>query len=349
MLSISIAGYFLLTVFEDVNECEYGYCAHGICINMVSSLFRLFPIYYICNATTLGSYRCDCFAGFVGVDCQILATTVNCTLDGSMSCQNGGICKTENEDYTCKCLSTFEVYVLMVVAVHSLILIAKQYLSGDVVIVVLSDPIEFIQLVNKFLMTLSVKLRATRVPVPNNQVGDISKNLLAYDGTYEIKSSILCHLNRFILSTLFFVFFLWRISIFSCYCYLQDFSDLGMPIFEAFAHRPNPPTQSASSLFAFTIGCLAIMIVIATVFILQQRTRKRRIVEATSTWCPPKETAELNARGPYGRTPVMWLADNKSNKTELDLVEDLHRLRFVGADLNIQDDLYIYIHLLILL
>ncbi|VDO91190.1 unnamed protein product [Heligmosomoides polygyrus] len=70
----------------------------------------------------------------------------------------------------------------------------------------------------------------------------------------------------------------------------KDLADMRMPIFEAIARHPTPddvPSES-EGYWSFLIGCFAILIVVATVFVLQQRTRKRRTIKAPC-WIPPTE------------------------------------------------------------
>uniref|UniRef100_A0A0K0D1X9 Neurogenic locus Notch protein n=1 Tax=Angiostrongylus cantonensis TaxID=6313 RepID=A0A0K0D1X9_ANGCA len=64
----------------------------------------------------------------------------------------------------------------------------------------------------------------------------------------------------------------------------KDLTELGMPIYEAVARL----VPNSDRYWAFIIGCFAILIVIASVFVLQQRTRKRRSIKAPC-WIPPTE------------------------------------------------------------
>uniref|UniRef100_A0A1I7X3Q3 EGF-like domain-containing protein n=1 Tax=Heterorhabditis bacteriophora TaxID=37862 RepID=A0A1I7X3Q3_HETBA len=69
----------------------------------------------------------------------------------------------------------------------------------------------------------------------------------------------------------------------------QDLAELGMPIYEAIARHPDIPSpNSTDSFFGMVILGLGLMIVVATVFVLQQRTRKRRMIEAP-VWKIPTE------------------------------------------------------------
>ncbi|KAJ1360777.1 hypothetical protein KIN20_019835 [Parelaphostrongylus tenuis] len=70
----------------------------------------------------------------------------------------------------------------------------------------------------------------------------------------------------------------------------RDLTEIGMPIYEAVArHRDTPKVVPTSDRYwAFIIGCFAILIIIASVFVLQQRTRKRRNIKAPC-WIPPTE------------------------------------------------------------
>uniref|UniRef100_A0A1I7X428 Neurogenic locus Notch protein n=1 Tax=Heterorhabditis bacteriophora TaxID=37862 RepID=A0A1I7X428_HETBA len=74
----------------DVNECDQDLCVHGKCVN------------------TVGSYRCECYDNFIGADCQISRNEEDCTVFGPKSCRNGGVCNTENNNYTCICPHTYD-------------------------------------------------------------------------------------------------------------------------------------------------------------------------------------------------------------------------------------------------
>ncbi|VDM74958.1 unnamed protein product, partial [Strongylus vulgaris] len=55
------------------------------------------------EATMMGSYRCECDAGFIGSDCQVYRSGFECTPSGPNACRNGGFCLVEKNNNTCIC------------------------------------------------------------------------------------------------------------------------------------------------------------------------------------------------------------------------------------------------------
>ncbi|CAI4224970.1 unnamed protein product [Auanema sp. JU1783] len=190
----------------------------------------------------------------------------------------------------------------------------ENILFGDVLMVILSPPEVFVTQVNKFLMTLSSKLRASiriksddegpmifkwtdgntgdRVPVSADQSLSIS-----YGGVLRQKRNA----NRGVI--------VWiNIDVASCSgdCFSdvdivanylgqaqakKELAEIGMPIYEAIARRPDSPeVHQPSSFYAALLCGIGVMIILGSIYVLQQqrRTRKRRIVNAP-TWYPPTE------------------------------------------------------------
>ncbi|WKY14209.1 hypothetical protein Q1695_000055 [Nippostrongylus brasiliensis] len=186
-------------------------------------------------------------------------------------------------------------------------------LSGDISIVVLATPQHFVENVGVFLLTLSQALRAS-VRIKSDEHGPL---VYQWNGHPSERISLLpgqdlsvrfendVRLRRSISSAGVLV---W-IEIDVAGCYGECFSDIDnvanylgaasakkglaemkMPIYEAVARRNGDtrPIPQSEGFWSFLIGCFAVMIVVATVFVLQQRTRKRRTIKAPC-WIPPTE------------------------------------------------------------
>ncbi|VDK44217.1 unnamed protein product, partial [Cylicostephanus goldi] len=186
-------------------------------------------------------------------------------------------------------------------------------LSGDISIVVLTTPEEFARNVGMFLLTLSQKLRASvRIKTdddgplvfhwngkPSPKYECLQRLFVQFGGEIRLKRSVA---NVGVL--------VWiEVDVSGCHgdCFSNvdtvanylgaasakkvDLSEMGMPIYEAIARHPNStvPLPHSDGYWAFIIGCFAILIVIASVFVLQQRTRKRRTIKAPC-WIPPTES-----------------------------------------------------------
>ncbi|KAK6051946.1 notch domain protein [Cooperia oncophora] len=188
-------------------------------------------------------------------------------------------------------------------------------LPGDISIVVLTTPEEFVKNVGLFLLTLSQKLRAS-IRMKSDEVGPLvfywngrpssrrvvfkgDQNLsISYGGEIRIKRA---YPDVGVL--------VWiEVDVAECYgeCFTdvdivanylgaanakKDLADMGMPIYEAIARHKTTDDVTISysdGYWSFIIGCLAILIVVVTVFVLQQRTRKRRTIKAPC-WIPPTE------------------------------------------------------------
>ncbi|KAE9415742.1 hypothetical protein Angca_002690 [Angiostrongylus cantonensis] len=187
-------------------------------------------------------------------------------------------------------------------------------LSGDISIVILTSPNQFVKHVDVFLLTLSQKLRAS-VRIKSDEEGPLvflwngrpspkriplqrSQHLsVQYGGEFRPKRS----------SSSVGVLVWIEVDVSGCHSdcfsnvdtvanYLgaanakKDLTELGMPIYEAVARRRDisKVVPNSDRYWAFIIGCFAILIVIASVFVLQQRTRKRRSIKAPC-WIPPTE------------------------------------------------------------
>ncbi|KJH43280.1 EGF-like domain protein [Dictyocaulus viviparus] len=172
-------------------------------------------------------------------------------------------------------------------------------LSGDISIVILTSPKQFVKHVDVFLMTLSQKLRAS-VRIKSDEEGPL---VFLWSGRPSSKRVTLPHDQhlsarfagefRSKRSTLNTGVLVWiEVDVSGCHgdCFSDDLSEMGMPIYEAVArHRDTTAVvPSSDGYWAFIIGCFAILIIIATVFVLQQRTRKRRMIKAPC-WIPPTE------------------------------------------------------------
>ncbi|VDK45934.1 unnamed protein product, partial [Cylicostephanus goldi] len=85
----------------DVNECDLSPCAFGKCVNTdMSGEMRGCRRRYVFQ---MGSYRCECDAGFIGSDCQVYRSGFECTPAGPNACRNGGFCLVEKNNNTCVC------------------------------------------------------------------------------------------------------------------------------------------------------------------------------------------------------------------------------------------------------
>lgn len=70
-------GYFFLLGINDcVGQCRNG----GICVDL------------------LNDYKCNCFVGFIGKDCEINIDDCQFIL-----CINSGVCKDGIQNYSCIC------------------------------------------------------------------------------------------------------------------------------------------------------------------------------------------------------------------------------------------------------
>ncbi|VDM62331.1 unnamed protein product [Angiostrongylus costaricensis] len=193
-------------------------------------------------------------------------------------------------------------------------------LSGDISIVILTSPNQFVKHVDAFLLTLSQKLRAS-VRIKSDEEGPLHLSV-QYGGEFRPKRS----------SSSVGVLVWIEVDVSGCHSdcfsnvdtvanYLgaanakKDLTELGMPIYEAVARRRDTSkvVPNSDRYWAFIIGCFAILIIIASVFVLQQRTRKRRTIKAPC-WIPPTEAQSnfitatfIKFINDVGRTIICWL------------------------------------------
>ncbi|EYC20517.1 hypothetical protein Y032_0021g252 [Ancylostoma ceylanicum] len=187
-------------------------------------------------------------------------------------------------------------------------------LTGDISIVVLTTPQQFVKNVGMFLLTLSQKLRAS-VRIKSDEDGPLvfhwngkpspKRIALPRDQRLSVQFGGEIRLKRSVSNVGVLVWI--EVDVSGCHgdCFSdvdtvanylgaasakKDLSEMGMPIYEAIARHPDSkiPLPHSDGYWAFIIGCFAILIVIATVFVLQQRTRKRRTIKAPC-WIPPTE------------------------------------------------------------
>nr|CDJ97463.1 EGF and EGF calcium-binding and Notch region and Notch and Ankyrin domain containing protein [Haemonchus contortus] len=188
-------------------------------------------------------------------------------------------------------------------------------LPGDISIVVLTPPQEFVKNVGLFLMILSQKLRASiRIksdksgPLVFHWNGSPSTKRVIFDRKQELSISYGGAIRMKRANPDVGVLVWIEVDVADCYgeCFSdvdivanylgaanakKDLAEMGMPIYEAVARHKNfeDTTLSYSDTYwSFIIGCFAILIVVVTVFVLQQRTRKRRTIKAPC-WIPPTE------------------------------------------------------------
>lgn len=72
----------VLNFLTDLNKCREKPCKNG----------------GICYNTEANQYRCECQAGFTGVNCE---TAIN--FCGSSPCKNNGTCHNDASDFRCNC------------------------------------------------------------------------------------------------------------------------------------------------------------------------------------------------------------------------------------------------------